>query len=252
MFGERRASGARLFELRGPLLAAALLAAAPVQAADRVTIGLSGLWASSRIELQQSRSFTEYAEPARVDWSAEQQAGWGAEGSIEAHIGRRLGVELAVASVRRDGTARISLSSPHPLYLDRPRVASAEAVLRSEERAVHLDLVYRAARGRLRARLSAGGSVFLVSQDLVGDVTYDQAYPYDEITVREVALSRISDRAFGFNVGGELGLRLAGPMALGVGLRYSHARASLDPPKGEAIPIDAGGVQLRLGLRFTL
>jgi hypothetical protein len=41
-------------------------------------------------------------------------------------------------------------------------------------------------------------------------------------------------------------------MALGAGIRYSHGRASLEPPKGEAISIDAGGLQLRLGLRFTL
>jgi hypothetical protein len=252
VFGERRPLGLGRLVKEGALLAAVLVAAGPAWGADRVTIGLSGLFAPDRIELQGTRTFTEYAEAAALEWSVEQDSGWGAEGAIEAHLGRSLGVELAVSAVRRDGVARAALSIPHPFYLNRPRTGSVEEPARYEERAVHVGAVYRARRGRLLARLSGGASIFRISQDLVEDAAYDEAYPFDEIAVRELVLRQTSDRAFGFNVGGEIGLRVAGQMALAGGVRYSRGRVSLSSPAGQAVSVDAGGLQVRFGLRLTL
>ena len=97
---------------------------------------------------------------------------------------RGLGLLVGYSHVSRDVTGHVDVSRPHPLYLNRNRSASAEiSGYGLTEGALHLDLAYARAAGHLDWALFAGATLFEVEADLLGTPTYDDVYPYDELTI---------------------------------------------------------------------
>ena len=119
-----------------------------------------------------------------------------------------------------------------------------------KEGVVFLDLVYAGSSGRLDYRVFGGGALFRTEADLIQDVQYSQAYPYDTVTVTGVPTTSVSDNSFGFDVGAGLDYRLGKSFAIGVQARYNRATAKLEPVAGDSVEVHAGGFQLGAGIRL--
>jgi hypothetical protein len=150
-------------------------------------------------------------------------------------------------------SGQVEVSRPHPLYLNRNRSASSEfSGYGLAQGALHLDLAYARAAGHLDWALFAGATLFQVEADLLGTPTYDEAYPYDELTITATPSTTVTDSPAGFNVGGRLDYRFGRSRRLGIGVQVSYSTASVKLKAGKDAPdarFDAGGLSVGAGLR---
>lgn len=200
------------------------------------------------------RTPVEYAEEATIRSSYEAGSGLGPDLALQVSVYRGLGVLFGYTYVTRDVTGTVDVSRPHPLYLDRPRTASAElSGFSYSEGAVHVDLAYARASGAWDFALFAGVTFFQLEADLLGDPGYQESYPYDELTITSTPARSYPDSPTGFNVGGRLDYRFGSSKRFGVGVqaRYSGATASLQPGSDAASPVsvDVGGLSVAAGVR---
>ena len=225
---------------------------ASVGAGDRVRLVLNAAFDSGSLDYAQSRTFKEFAEEGTIDTKYSAGSGKGFDLGLHWRFTGHLGVMASVAAVSRNGTASVTASLPHPLYLNQPRQATAtKDGLSYRETAIHVDFVYTIPSGKsLELFLFAGPSFVDVKSDLVTQLNYNQSYPYDEVTVTGVDLSEASNSVVGFNVGGGLDYRIGKSFGLGAQVRFTTAKVKLAPPEGSSISIDAGGFQAAAGLRF--
>src|SRR6185295_3169190 len=119
-----------------------------------------------------------------------------------------------------------------------------------KETAGHLNVVFFGHSGDLDLSAWGGVSLFQVEGDILTDVQYSEAYPYDTVTVTGTPTAKIDDSPIGFNVGGSVDFRFSKTIGLGVQARYSHAKAKLAGGDGPEIEVDAGGFQVGGGLRI--
>ena len=110
---------------------------------------------------------------------------------------------LLAREPRRHGSVDVSL--PHPLYLNRPRTASAElsSYGYSESAAISTSPT-RARAGKLDWAVFAGVTLFQVEADLLSAPTFDERYPYDTLAIVATPAAAAEGDAIGFNVGGRL------------------------------------------------
>jgi hypothetical protein len=243
------------------VLAAILVAAAaaaqappgPTPAAARVRVALdASLWPAART-FGESRTLTEYAEEATIHSSYEAEAGLGPELGVEVSLFRRVSVLVGYSHATRDLSGQVDVSRPHPLYLDRPRTASAAITgYGLSEDAVHLDLAYGGTRGPLDWAVFSGATVFRVEAELLDAPTYVEEYPYDELAILSTPSVTAEESAIGWNVGGRLDYRLGRSrrFGLGVQVRYSEASVTLQARPGTAgATLEAGGLSVGAGIR---
>lgn len=225
---------------------------APAAGADRVRIVLNGAFDTGSLDYAESHTFKAFAEEGKIDTEYSTSTGKGFELGLHWRFKGHLGVMASVASTNRDGTASVSASLPHPLYLNQPRQATTtQEGLSYRETTIHVDFVYTISSGKsLEFFLFAGPSFVKVKSDLVTQLNYNQSYPYDEVTVTGVDLSNVSNNVVGFNVGAGLDFRIGKNFGLGAQVRYTTASVKLAPPEGSTISIDAGGFQAAVGVRL--
>ena len=218
----------------------------------RVAIFLNGAFAPSSLNIDQTLSFTEFAETGSVDVKYAYAHGWGGELGLRYFFLRELGVEVGGSFLKRSGSADYSGKFPHPLYLNRPRTAAGtQDSLSYQETAGYFNLVYGGATGKLGYAIFGGVAYFFkIEPDLLGVPVYTQTYPYDTITVTSVPTTRPSEKKVGFDVGGELEYRFTENAGAAVGVRYSKATADFALPDANTLSIDAGGLYVTVGLRF--
>jgi hypothetical protein len=226
----------------------------PARAETRTTLSLSGLYVLGSSSFRESRSFTQFAEPGRIDAAYKADPGPGIEGAVRQMLGRRFGLAVALGYLKRNESVAFSAALPHPFYFGRPRPASGTRNgLSYRETAAHLDLVYVPVSGKqLEASLFAGVSLIKVRADLIDHIEYTQTYPYDVVTAVSAPSVPVLDNPFGFNLGASLDGRLSQHIALGAHGRFSRAKARLHPSPGNTLGLDAGGFQLGAGIRFLL
>ncbi|HSB61028.1 MAG TPA: hypothetical protein VLI67_04875 [Vicinamibacteria bacterium] len=231
----------------------AVLAAPPLHAGERFRLVLNGAISPTTRSFGETRTFTEFVETATVRADYETDSTFSPDVGIQAQVFGRLGVFLAFTSARRDESGRFAASLPHPLFFDRARSLEGDlAGYGYDERAVHLDLAYGGARGRLDYALFAGASLFSVEADLLDSVVYDHAYPYDSVTLREARPRAAKHSPAGFNAGGRLDYRFGKSRLFGLGvlLRFSAATARLPAPDATTVKVDAGGLNAGFGARL--
>jgi opacity protein-like surface antigen len=198
-----------------------------------------------------TRTFTEFAEQARVESRYEEDPGPGFEAELAWRFARRLALSAAVSFVRRKEGGSFSAALPHPLFFGAPRRVGGDFGGGStRETAVHLDLAVLGTAGRIEWRAFAGPSVIGVAADLLRTVEYTHAYPYDMVTVTGTPMASTRGSAVGFNVGGGLEWPVARHLALGAQARLSHATVRLRPAAEDRVNVDAGGLQLAAGVRL--
>ncbi len=228
--------------------------ATPAPAApSRFRLVLNAAFWPTKTSISDSRTFTEYAEQTTIHTSYEAGTSFGPDVALQATLYRGFGLLIGYSHASRDVTGRVDVSRPHPLYLNRPRSASAEISGYSlSEGAVHLDLAYARAAGHLDWALFAGVSLFQVEVDLLQQPTYDDVYPYDELSITATPSTAVKQSPTGFNVGGRLDYRFGRSRRFGAGVQVLYSKASV---KARAVPeateatFDAGGLSIGGGLR---
>ena len=234
--------------------AASGTAPAPGPAPDRVRLVLNfGFWPSGP-SYSDSRTLTEYAEQTTIRTSYETGSGFGPDLALQVRLFRGLGILVGYSRHTRDVTGTVDVSRPHPLYLNRPRTASAEVSgYEYAEGALDLDLAFARTAGHLDWALFAGATLFQVETDLLGTPTYDEEYPYDELAIVSTPAVTVKDSPTGFNVGGRLDYRFGSSRRFGAGvqLRYSTASVKLKAtPEATEASFDAGGFSVGAGVRI--
>jgi hypothetical protein len=148
-----------------------------------------------------------------------------------------------------DGDARI----PHPFVFERPRtVTGVQHTIAHAETAVHLQVQYSIeASRRVSVVLSGGPSWLDVEQELVTDVLYDEAYPYDTATFKSATATRSKASAVGGHAGADLRWMFGRTIGLGALVRFTRGTADLTTRDDRRVSVRAGGVQAGVGLRFV-
>jgi hypothetical protein len=237
---------------------ALLLAAAPATSAAPPArswaIHAGGGLATAASEFEASAHFVEFAEPGTITTRQQPGSGGAFEAGLWRAATRRLGIALTASRERRDAPGAFTASLPHPLYLDRHRVAEGpiDGGTRPEP-AIHLGLVWSQPIGGVTLRLAAGPSYVAAEGDLVEAVTHDEEYPYDAVHVTGVRTSAAKGSALGGHVAAALERRLSPRSAIEGGARWSRASVRLESGGGNATreaDVTAGGLTAALALRL--
>ena len=217
----------------------------------RVSINIGGQLSSTTFTT--TTTSTVYREPATISTSYTVPKGQLFDGGFLYRLAGNFGVGVAVSSYseRRDGA--VTGSIPHPFFFNTPRSLSGTARQPAAQRG------RRAHSGGLRDRdedeydvaISAGPTIFRVSQDLVSNAVYAETYPYDTVTFTSATTVRAQGTKTGFNVGVDVGYKLGTNLGVGGLVRFSRATLSF-PLTGSAadVSVDAGGLQVGGGVRF--
>jgi hypothetical protein len=220
----------------------------------RFRLVLNGTYSVSGPSYSDSRQLPEYAETTTIRTSYEASGAFGPDAALQVTLFRGLGLLVGFSSLSRDVTGSVDVSRPHPLYLGRPRTATAElAGYKAKETALHVDLAYAGSRSRIDLSIFAGVTQFSVEPDLLGTPTYTEAYPYDELQIASTPSSSIKKSKAGFNVGGRLDYRFGQAGHVGAGLHVRYSAASIDVKAAtatSAATYDAGGFEVGAGLRL--
>jgi opacity protein-like surface antigen len=232
-------------------LAASVVLASSAAHAGEITLAIQGAFAPTGYDFDGSRTFTEFAEEGRIDSSYDSGKGPGFEAGITWNFKPNLGVALSGGLVSRDASATFQATLPHPLFLNRDR--EAEGTVESldfTETTGHLDLVYTGKSGSLDFSVFGGPSFFQVKADLLGQPAYSHTYPYDTVTNVNPARTSTDATGIGFNAGAGVAYRFSKSVGFGVQGRFSRASIELEPEGGQAVKLDAGGLQVAAGLRI--
>ena len=188
-------------------------------------------------------------------WDAHEydiDAGVGFDVGGFARVWRNLGAGVTLTQVSRTGEAAFSGRSPHPFFFGQPRTATTSASnLDRTDTGVHVSAAYlRRSSGRFGLTVFGGPSFFSMKQDVVDDLTVTETYPYDTVAIAAGARSDISTRAVGFHVGADATWYFTRRLGAGALLRYTAASKSVAIGTGESFDLEAGGLQIGVGLRF--
>jgi hypothetical protein len=234
------------------LVLAVAQAAAPA-AARAWAIHVGGGLATAADEFEASARFVEFAEPGTITTRQRPGSGGAFEAGLWRATSRSLGVAITVARERREAPGSFTASLPHPLYLDRHRVAEGPFDGARTETAVHLGLVWTQPIGGVTLRVAAGPSYVVADGELLEAVTHDEAYPYDTVHVTGVRTSSTRGDALGGHVAAALERRLTSRIAVDAGARWSRARIRLASGSGDderEADVTAGGLTAALALRL--
>jgi hypothetical protein len=199
------------------------------------------------------RTPTAYAEPSRIATSYDAGTGIGGGAALQVGLYRGLGLLAGYSHTSRDATGTLDVSRPHPLYLNRPRTASADLPgSRYSEGAFDVDAAFARTAGRLDWALFGGVSFFSVQADLLDVPTFNEVYPYDTLTILSTPSLAVKQNATGWNLGGRLDYRFGQQKRFGAGvtLRYSGASVKLEGTQASTpATLDVGGFSVGGGLR---
>ena len=169
-------------------------------------------------------------------------------------VARHFALGVGVSRFRTRARAGVSAWAPHPFFFGRDRSFSGDSPpLRRRETAVHLQALAVAPVGRSFTVTAFGGPTFFtaVKQQLVTDVNFSHAYPYDSASFLGVVTDRGAEAAgaaVGFHVGADVAYWFTGHLGVGWLARYSRATARV-PSGGGEIDVRAGGLHAAGGLR---
>jgi opacity protein-like surface antigen len=230
----------------------ALLAASAAYAEDpRVTLMVDAGLGFQSHSFEATRPIHEFAEDGSLESSYEAGRGPVLGGALQLRFTKKLAVLAGLAISSRDETGTWEARLPHPLYLDRDRIATGDVSDTYEETEIFLAFTLTGSGKKADLRVFAGPAYFAsVRAGTVRAVRYAHAYPFDEVTVTDVTQSARDGSGFGFTAGAGADYRIGQRFALGVQGRYSRATVSIAGDDAEpAFDVDAGGFSVTGGLR---
>jgi hypothetical protein len=174
------------------------------------------------------------------------------DGGVIVRVSGGFGIGVAASSFTKSQTASISGSIPHPLFFNRPRpISGTSSPLERSEITGHIDAAYVLSEGRVDLAVAGGPAFFTVSQDLVANVTYAEAAPYDTVAFTGVVVTKATATSIGFNASVDVGVKLSKSLGVGAIVRYSRTSVTFPLANtASGVRADAGGAQAGGGLRF--
>jgi len=225
----------------------------PPPARVRVILN-AGFWASGPPAYADTRTFEEYAEQTTIRTSYETEGRFGPDVAVQVGVFRGWGLLVGYSRVSRDVSGAVDVSRPHPLYLDRPRAASAGiSGYGYSEGALHLDLAFGRGAGHLDWSVFAGLTLFQVEADVLDEPAYTDVYPYDELSIQSTPGRTLKESPTGFNVGGRIDYRFGRSGRIGLGAQVLYGTASVElvaGPDTTSASFDVGGLQVGAGVRI--
>ena len=193
-----------------------------------------------------------FVEPSTVDSS------YSVKGAREFDFGGgvRVAPHLAVGGsfsrFEKAGSVTIDAKVPHPFFFNQPRTVTGTASdLSRRETGLHGKIAFVTSMGGgWEIAVSGGPSYFTVDQDLVEDITIDQAYPYDTAKFASAVSTRHSTSGLGFNVGADITKLFTPHMGIGAAVMMSRAKLHFDTFSDPTRTFDVGGARIGGGLRF--
>ena len=159
---------------------------------------------------------------------------------------------LAVSYASGEGEAVVSARAPNPLFFGRDREFSGVAAgFARQEIGVHVQVLYLApVTESFTVTLFGGPTMISLQQDLVADVRFRQAYPFEEASYEAAVAGGASGTGIGFNAGFDLAYYFSDVAGVGMLARYSRATVDLASAGGGTVGVPAGGLQVGGGLRI--
>ncbi len=232
---------------------AARAAAAPRAPQSRGFIALGGVFQFEKASFTDTRTLTYFRETATHTGEYEIDDGAGFDLGAFARVWRNLGAGVTYTQITRTGEAEYSGRYPHPFFFNQPRTATTVASdVDRTETGVHVSAAYLLlpSSGRFGLTVYGGPSFFTMKQDVVTDLTVTETYPYDTVAIAPGARSDLSESAVGFHVGADATWYFTRRLGAGALLRYAAATKSVAIGSGESFDLEAGGLQIGVGLRF--
>jgi hypothetical protein len=173
--------------------------------------------------------------------------------SFAVRVAGGLGVAAGVSGLTTRGDARVAAAVPHPFYFDRPRDISGEAPgLRRTETGVHAGLAYLIGLSRrVDVMVMGGATYFRVRQDLVSDVSYSEAFPYDTATFSTAEVVRRDASKVGYHTAVDLTVKLGARWGVGAIVRFSRAKVPFEVNGAQTGTVEVGGLQAGGGVRVA-
>jgi len=226
--------------------------AAPRAPRSRGFLAVGGVFQSEKASFTDTRTLTYNRESASQTGEYDIDGAAGLDVGAFVRVWRSLGVSLAVSQITRAGDAEYSARYPHPFFFGQPRTATTVASdLDRSETGVHLSAAYLLpTSGRFGLTVFGGPSLISMEQKVVADLTVTETYPYDTVAIAPGTRSDISKSAVGFHVGADATWYFARRLGAGALVRYTTARKSVAIGSGESFDLEAGGLQIGVGLRF--
>jgi hypothetical protein len=174
------------------------------------------------------------------------------EGGIGARVRRNLLTAVTYSRSQHRQVATVTGQVPHPFQFNQFRPIGGESSpLRHEEQAVHLSALWIVPIGRrLEFTISGGPSLFVVRRGFVKQVEFAQEYPYDVARFTQTVSAEVNEKAYGGHAGADVMWLMTSQAGLGVLVRYSRGSVTFPTPSGGSVSLDAGGLQVGLGLRL--
>ena len=234
---------------------AAVTVARPVgaQTTGRIFLSIDGTYQAGTEDFNDGASFPLYAETATFTTAYQLKPGPSFNISGSGLVMRRLAVGIAVSRFSRETPIAVSASLPNPFFFNRARPLSADvAGMYREERAVHVQVraLLPIQSPRLQAAVFGGPSFFTVTQDVLNQVGYTEAYPYDTVTATNGQSANVSTSKTGFNAGADIGYFFSSHVGVGGLAQYSGTTIKLDSAGGDTVDAKVGGFQVGGGLRL--
>jgi hypothetical protein len=173
------------------------------------------------------------------------------DGGVILRVSGGFGLEIAASWFTKSQTASISGSIPHPLVFNRPRpISGTSPPLERDEITGYLDAAYVFSAGPVDLAVSGGPAFFTVSQDLVSNVTYTEAPPFDSVAFTGAVVTKAMATNLGFNAGVDIGVKLSKNIGVGALVRYSRASVTFPLANtASGVRADVGGTQAGGGVR---
>jgi hypothetical protein len=213
---------------------------------------VGGVFQSEKASFTDARTLTYFREPATQTGEYDIDGGAGFDLGAFARVWRNLGAGVTLTQITRTGDAEYSGRYAHPFFFSQPRTATTLASdLDRTETGVHVSAAYLLpSSGRFGLTVYGGPSFFSMEQTAVDDLTVTETYPYDTVAIAPGARSDISESAVGFHVGADATWYFTRRLGAGALVRYASASKSVSIGSGDAFDLEAGGLQIGVGLRF--
>jgi hypothetical protein len=196
-------------------------------------------------DLDTSSTFTLYEETATVSSTQRVKSGAFFEiGGAYRVWGRNLLAGVSFSRTSSDSSVALTASIPDPVFFDRPRSVSAtQGGAQHSENVIHLSAIWMIpVANKLDVGVFAGPSIFMVKQDVVGQLTVTEPGP--SVTA---PFTESKKTTAGINLGVDLQYLVRNNVAVGGLLRYAWGSADID---GATDSLGVGGFQIGVGARY--
>jgi len=213
-------------------------------------ISINGLYQATPITFTTTARPELNQEPGEVTTGHRIAPGPVFDFAVSGRAKGRLGVIYAVSYRKQTELGQVTAALPHPFYFNQPRIVAGEASLKREDLALHLAGQWMVpVSDNVQVSLFGGPTYFRVTQDMVGGVNAEDAYPFDQAQYVSAAMTNEHASHVGYNAGGDVAIFFNRTLGVDVMVRYSQGTVQMPSPEGGTSPMKVGGLQTGAGLR---